>query len=101
MAPPEHIAQRIRAIVARTSTLGGHIDNEAARYGGIAVMSTIGAVWLLRPDGTVWEVDDDCGRPLTPLPAEWYHAAIACGALSPTAKTAVIWQVAPPFLLAF
>jgi hypothetical protein len=80
MVLPEHIAQRIREIVARTSTSGGHIDNEAARYGGVAVMGTIGAVWLLRPDGTVWEVDDDFGRPLAPLPPEWHHAAIARGA---------------------
>src|ERR1700744_2983406 len=79
MVLPEHIAQRIQAIVARTSTVGGHIDNEAARYGGVAVMGTIGAVWLLRPDGTVWEGADDFGRPLPPLPLEWHHAAIACG----------------------
>jgi hypothetical protein len=37
-------------------------------------------VWLLRPDGTFWDVDDDFGRPLAPLPVEWHHAAIACGA---------------------
>lgn len=80
MVLPEHIAQRIQTIVARTSTEGGHIDNEAARYGGVAVMGTIGAVWLLRPDGTLWEVDDDFGRPLVPLPPEWHHAAMACGA---------------------
>ena len=79
MPLPEPIAQRIQAILARTSTLGGHIDNEAARYGGIALMGTIGAVWLLRPDGTIWEVDDDFGRPLAPLAPEWHHAAIACG----------------------
>lgn len=76
----EQIAERIRSIVASTPKQGGHIDNEAARYGGVAVMGTIGAVWLLRPDGTLWEVDDDFGRPLVPLPAEWHHAALSCGA---------------------
>jgi hypothetical protein len=53
VALPEHIAERIRSIVASTPAVGGHIDNEAARYGGVAVMGTIGAVWLLRPDGTL------------------------------------------------
>jgi hypothetical protein len=77
---PEHIAERIWSIVASTPTVGGHIHNEAARYGGVAVMGTIGAVWLLRPDGTLWEVDDECGRPLVPLALEWHHAALKCGA---------------------
>lgn len=80
MGLPAHIAERIRSAVAGTSTEGGHIDNEAARYGGVALMGTIGAVWLLRPDGTLWDVDDDSGRPLVPLAAEWHHAALVCGA---------------------
>jgi hypothetical protein len=77
---PERIAERIRSTVASTSPFGGHIDNEAAKYGGIALMGSIGAVWLLRSDGTLWEVDDDFGRPLTPLAAEWYQAALLYGA---------------------
>jgi hypothetical protein len=44
-------------------------------------MGTIGAVWLLRPDGTLWEVDDGSGRPLTPLAPEWRVGALRCGAL--------------------
>ncbi len=80
MRLPEHVAERILSTVAGTPTSGGHIDNEAARYGGVALMGTIGAVWLLRPDGTLWEVDDDFGRPLVPLSPEWHHAALACGA---------------------
>jgi hypothetical protein len=77
---PEHVAARIRSLVACTPAEGGHIDNEAARYGGVALMGTIGAVWLLRPDGTLWDVDDDFGRPIFPLSPEWHHAALACGA---------------------
>lgn len=80
MGLPEHIAERISSIVASTPAAGGHIDNEAARYGGVALMGTIGAVWLLRPDGTLWEVDDDFGRPLVPLAPEWHHAAMVYGA---------------------
>jgi hypothetical protein len=43
-------------------------------------MGTIGAIWLLRSDGTFWDVDDDSGRPIGPLAPEWHHAAIRCGA---------------------
>jgi hypothetical protein len=77
---PDHIAERVRAVVAATSTEGGHVDCEAARHGGVALMGTIGATWLLRPDGSIWDVDDEFGRPIAPLPSEWHHAAIRCGA---------------------
>jgi hypothetical protein len=43
-------------------------------------MGTIGAIWILRLDGTLWDVDDDSGRPLRPLLPEWHFAALACGA---------------------
>src|SRR5260370_37709748 len=79
MELPVHIADRIRDLVASTSTEGGHVDNEAARYGGIPLMGTIGAVWLIRPDGSLWDVDDDSGRPLRPLPAEFHVTAIVAG----------------------
>jgi hypothetical protein len=61
------------------STEGFHIDHEAARYGGIALMGTIGAIWLLRPDGTFWDVDDDFGKPLTPLPEDNHLIALVWG----------------------
>jgi hypothetical protein len=77
---PAHIAERIRTVVATASKEGGHVDAEAARYGGVALMGTIGAVWLVRPDGTFWDVDDDFGRPIAPLAPEWHHAAVRCGA---------------------
>lgn len=64
---PPHIADRIRKLVAATSTEGGHVNNEAARYGGIVLMGTLGATWLVRPDGTFWDVDEDTGKPLQPL----------------------------------
>jgi hypothetical protein len=60
-------------------TEGAHVDHEAARHGGIALMGTIGSVWLLRPDGTLWDVDDDFGRPLTPLPNELEAEALVWG----------------------
>src|SRR5882672_6621964 len=79
MELPAHIADRIRSLVAAMSTDGAHVDNEAARYGGIPLMGTIGAVWLIRPDGSLWEVDDDSGRPLQPLPAELHLTAMVAG----------------------
>jgi hypothetical protein len=80
MVLPEHVAERIRSLVASTPTSGGHVDSEAAKYGGIAVMGTLGATWLLRPDGTLWDVDDEWGRPIAPLSPEWHHAALLSGA---------------------
>ena len=58
----------------------GHVDNEAARYGGVSLMGTIGAIWLSRPDGMFWEVDDDSGRPLQPLPVQFQTSALVAGA---------------------
>jgi hypothetical protein len=79
MLLPSHIIDRIMSVLATMGTDGLHVDHEAARHGGIALMGTIGATWLLRPDGTFWEVDDDFGRPLTPLADERRVSALAYG----------------------
>ena len=55
------------------------MDEEAARHGGISLMGTVGATWLLRPDETFWEVDDDFGRPLQPLAEELHTTALVAG----------------------
>lgn len=57
----------------------GHIDHEAASNGGIALFGTIGEVWLLRPDGSLWRVDSDYGLALEPLPVELTKVAIVAG----------------------
>ena len=80
MRLPSDISDRVSAWVAQTPKDGGHVDNEAARYGGVSLMGTIGAVWLLRPDASFWEVDDDSGRPLQPLPAQFHTMALVAGA---------------------
>ena len=54
MILPAHVVDQIQAVLATMGTDGLHVDNEAARHGGIALMGTIGATWLLRPDGTFW-----------------------------------------------
>src|SRR3954469_6703445 len=79
MGLPSHIVDRITSILATMDTAGLHVDHEAARYGGISLMGTIGATWLLRPDGTFWDVDDDSGKPLQPLPAELHVTALVAG----------------------
>jgi hypothetical protein len=63
---PAHISERVRDAIARGGGLG--IDEEARGHGAIALMGTIGSIWMLRPDGTLWDADADFGKPLTPLP---------------------------------
>ena len=76
---PAQIANRIRTFVAQTSKIGMHVDCEAARNGGISLMGTIGATWLLRPDGSFWDVDDDFGRPIEPLAEAFHVMALVAG----------------------
>ena len=76
---PPHIVARIRAVVATMETEGFHLDHEAARHGGIALMGTIGATWLLRPDGTFWDVDDDFGKAPGRLPENLELEALVFG----------------------
>jgi hypothetical protein len=38
MLLPSHIVDRIRSVLATMSTDGFHVDHEAARYGGIALI---------------------------------------------------------------
>jgi hypothetical protein len=42
-------------------------------------MGTIGSVWLMRPDGSLWDVDDDFGKPLQPLPKDLHVMALVAG----------------------
>ncbi len=74
-----HIADRIRTTI-EAGGLGKGIDKEAAGHGALALMGTIGAIWMLRPDGTLWDADADFGRPLTPLPPDLHVQALAYGA---------------------
>ena len=75
---PDHIQRRIRDAIARGG--GSLIDEEARNHRAIALMGTVGAIWMLRADGTLWEADADFGMPLTPLPEARHVAALALGA---------------------
>jgi hypothetical protein len=79
MQLPTHIAERIRIWVAETPKESLHVDHEAARHGGISLLGTIGSTWLLRPDGTFWDVDDDFGKPLQALPEKYHSTALVSG----------------------
>ncbi len=43
-------------------TQGLHVDHEAARYRGMALMGTIGATWLLRPTERSGTSTTTCSR---------------------------------------
>jgi hypothetical protein len=77
MILPAHISARIREVIAQGG--GTPIDDEARGHGAIALMGTIGAIWMLRPDGTLWDADADFGKPLTPLTEEFHTTAIVYG----------------------
>lgn len=68
-----------RAIAAAAVAPKGHIDQEASSNHGLALFGTIGEVWLLRADGSLWRVDSDFGLPLEPLPEELHTVAIVAG----------------------
>lgn len=57
----------------------GHINYEGIRYKALPLYGTIGEVWLLRADGSLWKVDSDLGVPLQPLPQQLHTMAIVAG----------------------
>lgn len=57
----------------------GHINYEGVLYRGLPVLGTIGEVWLLRADGSLWRVDSDFGLPLKPLPERLRTMALVAG----------------------
>lgn len=79
MILPAKIAQRIDEAIA-SGGRGFPIDAEARGHGAIALMGTIGSIWMLRSDGTLWDADAECGKPLTPLPDELRTTALVAGA---------------------
>jgi hypothetical protein len=77
---PRHIVERIHATILELKPSSPfHVDGEAQRYGGIALMGTIGATWILRPDGTFLDVDSDSGKPAQPLDAAFHTTALVAG----------------------
>ena len=80
MKIPPDIAARIEEEIAKLVPKGGfHVDDEGIQYKGLPLMGTLGAVWLLRPDGSLWTVDSDLGMPFEPLPEIWQTPALVAG----------------------
>jgi len=80
MKIPPVIAARIDEEIAKLTSKGrGHIDDEGIQYKGLPLWGTLGAVWLLRPDGSLWTVDSDLGMPFEPLPEIWHTQALVAG----------------------
>ena len=80
MKIPPAIAARIEEEIGKLVPKGGaHIDDEGIEYKGLPLMGTLGAVWLLRPDGSLWTVDSDLGMPFEPLAESWHTQALVAG----------------------
>jgi hypothetical protein len=77
---PPAVRRRLIAALEGEGRLRFAIDDEALEHGAIALYGTIGLIWGLRPDGSVWEFDSDFGIPLTPIKQEWENTALALGA---------------------
>jgi hypothetical protein len=77
MTLPPHISRQIREVIGRKG--GFPIDEEDRSHDAIALMGTIGSIWMLRADGTLWDADADFGKPLTPLPDELRTTAVVAG----------------------
>ena len=76
---PPFIQARIERCIAGLEGPAYPIDEEARTHGAIALMGTIGAIWGLRADGSVWHFDEDWGLPLSPLPNELELQALVFG----------------------
>lgn len=74
------LSQRIEHEIAMlTPKPIGHINYEGVLYRGLPVFGTLGEVWLLRADGSLWKVDSEFGVPLQLLPARLRTMALVAG----------------------
>jgi len=57
----------------------GHINFDGIRYHALPLFGTLGEVWLLRSDGSLWKADSETGVPLQPLAEELRTMALVAG----------------------
>lgn len=75
-----NMSRRIEhAISGLTPEPIGHVNFDGILYHALPVFGTLGEVWLLRADGSLWMADSETNVPLEPLPAELHTIAIAAG----------------------
>jgi hypothetical protein len=80
MKVPLVISRRIEdEIASLTPEPVGHINFEALKYHALPLIGTIGEVWLLRADGSLWRADSDAGLTLEPLPESLHTFALVAG----------------------
>ena len=81
MKVPSTISHRIEEAIAELAPEGvGHINYEGIRYQALPLFGTLGEVWLLRADGSLWKADSDLGITLQPLPESLHTIALVAGA---------------------
>jgi hypothetical protein len=68
------------AIAALAPETVGDINLEGTRYQALPLFGTLGEVWLLRADGSLWRADSESDQPLEPLPEDLHTAALVAGA---------------------
>ena len=56
---PALVVSKILRALRGEGSLSFAIDDEAREHGAIALMGTIGCIWGLRPDGSLWQFDAD------------------------------------------
>src|SRR3954469_13359911 len=76
----QELSREIQAAIDRLAPESmGHVNYEGIKYHSLPLFGTIGEVWLLRPDGSLWRADSDFGLPFEPLPGELHTIAIVAG----------------------
>jgi hypothetical protein len=76
----QELSRRIQAAIDRlTPEAIGHVNFDGIKYKALPLLGTVGEIWLLRPDGSLWRADSDFGLPLEPLPEELHTTAIVAG----------------------
>src|SRR5262245_41396514 len=70
-----------RLLAVRISMTTAMLKDDGIRYSALPLYGTIGATWLLRPDGSLWRANSDLGLELEPLPATMLGVALAAGAM--------------------
>lgn len=80
MAIPHAVSERIAGEIANlTPESIGHINYEGILYRALPLLGTLGEVWLLRADGSLWRADSDWGLALEPLPENLHTIALVAG----------------------
>ena len=73
------LKSRVASALAGEFSPRYHMDDEAASHGAIALWGTIGLIVGLRPDGTLWQFDEEWDVPLSALPEDQVIASIIRG----------------------